>query len=222
MEVKRINDDTIRVILGSEDLQKRGITVLDLLGDRRHIEDFFYKLLDEVDTVHQFAHDRSVTFQVLPSQDGLEILITRTPKNGDSNDKTNSGGSPDLLHALDYMKNDKSNTMNSSNDKTNAYDLSDPSKKTLLVKFNKFNDYVNLCNELNLSNITSDLYKYEGSYYLRLTIFVDELAGLTIADIEAVVNEYGTIVNESPELISEAGQKIMGQTAVELTKYYFK
>lgn len=41
MEMKRINENTIRVLLNNEDLNERGITVLDLLNHNQQIEDFF-------------------------------------------------------------------------------------------------------------------------------------------------------------------------------------
>ena len=41
MEMKRINENTIRVLLNNEDLNERGITVLDLLNHNQQIEDIF-------------------------------------------------------------------------------------------------------------------------------------------------------------------------------------
>ena len=38
MEMERINENTIRVLIGNDDLDKRGITVLDLLGNHKQIE----------------------------------------------------------------------------------------------------------------------------------------------------------------------------------------
>ena len=55
MEMERINANTIRVMLGNDDLAQRGITVLDLLGNHKQIESFFYSILDEVDKDHTFA-----------------------------------------------------------------------------------------------------------------------------------------------------------------------
>lgn len=74
MEMKRINENTIRVLLNNEDLNERGITVLDLLNHNQQIEDFFYSILEgEVDADHQFQDNDLVTFQVRPQQDGLEL-----------------------------------------------------------------------------------------------------------------------------------------------------
>ena len=46
MEMEKINDNTIRVLLENEDLTERGITVLDLLGNQSEIESFFFSIMD--------------------------------------------------------------------------------------------------------------------------------------------------------------------------------
>lgn len=83
MEMERINENTIRVLIGNDDLQARGITVLDLLGNHKQIENFFYSVLEEVDTDHQFQDTDSVTFQVLPTRNGLELFISKNNKGVD-------------------------------------------------------------------------------------------------------------------------------------------
>lgn len=41
MEMERINDNTIRVMIENTDLKERGISVMELLGDHDKIESFF-------------------------------------------------------------------------------------------------------------------------------------------------------------------------------------
>lgn len=77
MEMEKINDNTIRVLLENEDLTERGITVLDLLGNQSEIESFFFSILDEVDKDHEFRNNEAVTFQLMPNRNGLELLITK-------------------------------------------------------------------------------------------------------------------------------------------------
>lgn len=97
MEVKKINENTIRVLLENQDLTERGITVLDLLGNQEKIEEFFRSILDEVDKEHSFSDTDAVTFQVMPNRNGLELLIMKPtqdsqPMNGmveeDTGEKT--------------------------------------------------------------------------------------------------------------------------------------
>lgn len=77
MEMEKINENTMRVTLGKEDLAERGISILDLIGNQHDVEEFFYSILDEVDTDHEFRDTGAVTFQLVPSGDGVELFITK-------------------------------------------------------------------------------------------------------------------------------------------------
>ena len=99
MEMEHINKNTIRVLINNDDLSARGITILDLLGDHQQIEDFFYSILREVDTDHQFQNNDSVTFQVMPTQNGLELFISKSdPNDPDSDQAANN------KQIADYIK----------------------------------------------------------------------------------------------------------------------
>lgn len=77
MEMEHINENTIRVLIGHEDLEERGVSFLDLLGNHKEIENFFYSILEEVDIEEEFRGSEAVTFQVLPKGDGLELFISK-------------------------------------------------------------------------------------------------------------------------------------------------
>ncbi|MDO4455281.1 MAG: adaptor protein MecA, partial [Ligilactobacillus agilis] len=83
MEMEKINENTIKVSLENDDLTERGITVLDLLGNQKEIESFFYSILDEVDTEHEFRETDAVTFQLMPNLNGLELFITKMDPDSD-------------------------------------------------------------------------------------------------------------------------------------------
>ena len=82
MEMERINEDTIKVLIMPEDLEERGINFLELISNHARIEQFFYSILEEVDVENQFAESDSVTFHVIPSDRGLELYISRSSGNG--------------------------------------------------------------------------------------------------------------------------------------------
>ncbi|KAA8445056.1 adaptor protein MecA [Weissella paramesenteroides] len=77
MEMERINDDTIRVVVTNDDLAERSISIVDLLGNQDEIEEFFYSILEEVDVDGDFEDNEAVTFQVLPNRNGLELFISK-------------------------------------------------------------------------------------------------------------------------------------------------
>ncbi len=63
MEMEHINENTIRVLIGHEDLEERGVSFLDLLGNHKEIENFFYSILEEVDIEEEFRGSEAVTFK---------------------------------------------------------------------------------------------------------------------------------------------------------------
>ena len=77
MQVDHINENTIRVRINKDELARRGLRVLDLLGDKEKIQKFFYSILSEVDTDHTFTKGVPVTFQVMPNNGGLDLMITK-------------------------------------------------------------------------------------------------------------------------------------------------
>lgn len=85
MKVKRINDYTLQVMLQKDELTERGIGMMDLMGNQQQMEDFFQTVLDEVDPQHQFSMDQTVLFQVMPTNDGIQLTITK--HDGDVTDK---------------------------------------------------------------------------------------------------------------------------------------
>lgn len=214
VEVEHVNENMIRVFLANHDLEERGVDVLDLLGNRKQIESFFYSILEEVDTDHKFSKDQAVTFQVMPNTKGLELLITRIPSEMD--DKTTD------FNLLDEDSAKTEVEAKATEDTTDSATSSTAKQQVILVSFDQFEDFVDLSRNLVLEAGQSDLYQYQGRFYLKLILFVDELRNLNVDDIQAIAAEYGNLETQAPETIAEFGQEVMSQTALELARYYFR
>lgn len=228
MEMERINENTIRVLIGNDDLSARGITVLDLLGNHQQIESFFYSILEEVDTEHQFQDNDSVTFQVLPNRNGLELFIS---KNGIDDDEQNSEDE-DAIHQDDiseFLKRQLEQTDAEDKRKTTVENdgvddaLNDQSleKSTTVIQLNDFESMVQVARVLKLENAVTNLYRYREAYYLEVIFFVDSTTPETIKDDLAIAYEYGHKTEISPDVLNEHGKLVMEQSALELTRYYF-
>ena len=224
MEMDHINENTIRVILSTQDLQERGVTVLDLLGNKKQIEAFFYSILDEVDKNHTFSNNEPVTFQIMPNKAGLELLISKT------NDEDLPGSLPldnDSLGDNDQVPSVNVNTNELGHEEYDADTapyLNDPDTptKTVIVEFKTFEDYIQLARLLRLESGISNLWEYKGSYYLQLVLFTDEMHDMTYNDILALLSEYSYRTKVTAAVLSEYGKELMSKTALELTRYYFK
>lgn len=232
MEMERINENTIRILIGNDDLTQRGITVLDLLGNHQQIESFFYSILEEVDTEHQFQDNDSVTFQVLPNRNGLELFIS---KNGideeviaDQTDDEQDLQTDDIsdflkrqLEQTDAKHSDQRKSAIGADELSDAVNNQELEKSITVIKLSDFENMVQIARVLHLENAISNLYTYRDSYYLEIIFFVDQTTPETIKDELAVAYEYGDKATVTADVLNEHGKKVMDNSALELTRYYF-
>ncbi|KAF0422496.1 adaptor protein MecA [Pediococcus pentosaceus] len=241
MEMERINDDTIRVTISSDDLNERGVTFLDLLDNHKEIESFFYSVLEEVDTDHQFASNDAVTFQVLPNRNGLELYISKNPTDGmeeaiKSVSKDNAPSNGEMDEVSDFLKrklaetdsNDKNNDDSSYTSDGNPADLNGyangvGSTQKSVIELEDFESLPSIADLIKTnSGIESVLYRYHDIYYLELTFFTSENSPETIKNDLAIAYEYGNSTIVSSEVLREHGEVVMDGAALELAKRYFK
>ncbi len=222
MEMERINENTIRVLIGNDDLDKRGITVLDLLGNHKQIESFFYSILEEVDKDHQFQNNDAVTFQVLPNQNGLELFISKDVDMSDEDEPLLGSGDGRGKHdqVSKYINEHRVDDKPQNDKKTN--DEFGHQKRTVILEFDDLNDFIELSKALRLENGTSDLFLYEGRYFLKLQLFSNDPVDMIVSDEVAIANEYGKKTTVTEDVLNEYGQQIMENSALELSRYYFK
>ncbi len=224
MEMERINENTIRVLIDSDDLQARGIHILDLLGNHQQIQDFFYSILKEVDSDRQFQDNDSVTFQVMPNNNGLELFISK-------NDPLADNGQP-MDAITNYLQH--SNEQDQSDDNSSSaapashgdednYDFpAEPLTKEVVAEFNSFEDLISFAKLVNDHQVVSELYKYNHKYYLSLRFLVTaEQTEMDIKNHLALVYEYGNPTRLSTSFLGEHGKKIMEVSAIHLIQHYF-
>ncbi|WP_338210514.1 adaptor protein MecA [Lactiplantibacillus paraxiangfangensis] len=243
MEMERINEDTIRVLIGNDDLNERGIRVLDLLGNHKQIESFFYSILEEVDVDHQFQDNDAVTFQVLPNRNGLELFISKNSENlqdtiakatqspNQSDEETTQDDVSDYLKRklmqTDTDNNDQtqgvqSNPTKDTNDLDPYIDDPDTPTKEYVLQFDSFEDVISLAQMFRPEGLASNLFKYRDKYYMELVFFVDQSSTGTIKDDVSVALEYANLSKVTADVLLEHGEKVMSNAALETMRHYFK
>ncbi|MCP8854177.1 adaptor protein MecA [Latilactobacillus sakei] len=228
MRMEKIDENTIRVLLENDDLEERGITGLDLLSNHKKIERFFYSILEEVDQDHVFANNDAVTFQVLPNEQGLELLISKNLSNLDLN-KAQSEMVQGKDGITEYIKDQllKRDTASSEDDEEDdeieSYlnQVDNPTKQVVLG-FDTFEDWIALAQQLHIESGVSNLFVYKHQYYAQLVFFLENTTETFVQDDLAVANEFGHKTNYTADFLSEYGQRVMENSALELTRYYFK
>lgn len=216
--MKKINENTLRVILGAKDLEERGITMLDLLGNQGQIERFFHQILEEVDEEKMFAQSDAVTFQVMPNMNGLELLISKAGSPSEilqSTPKTleKSLSRAEILQGLDDMS--QKDGVSSSDEESDEPDLS------RVYLFKDFDQLINLAKELKVTGISSSLRTYQGYYFLELAFLDENFTELMPDDAWVIANEFGVEVDEHYLQIRNQAKVLFEQDALENIRYYF-
>lgn len=216
--------------------------VLDLLGDKQKIQQFFYSILSEVDTDHTFTQGVPVTFQVMPNNGGLDLMITKIkPDDADNlrqmiepmNSETNqTQAEPDSRRSffdldpkddvnteLDPIKEEKLESSNQENAVNIQYWKFQNHHS---YSFDELGNLVELADSLKVSDLASSLYYLRGKYYLKLAFLDENYAELKPADAWAIANEYGIkIDDEEMKTVKETGKCLLNRDALDYIRYYF-
>ena len=237
MQVDHINNNTIRVRIGKQELANRGLKVLDLLGDKNKIQHFFYSILDEIDTDHSFSQDAPVTFQVMPNNGGLDLLITKvTEKDRNNlaqlfdNDFADNGNKKNNDARKSFLDLEPENEEEDKEDSSEPADSSQPKVKKQFWKLQKkqaycFNDLdqvTELADSLEASDLSSSLYFERGKFYLELIFTDQEYSEIKPADAWAIANEYGIKVKTSEMArVRINGKCLLSHDALDRLRQYF-
>ncbi|MGL9894435.1 adaptor protein MecA [Enterococcus sp. DIV0806c] len=216
MEMEHINENTIRVMIGHEDLEERGVSFLDLLGNHKEIENFFYSILEEVDIEEEFQSSEAVTFQVLPKGDGLELFISKNMPDeeiGQNNESTlNSADVSEFLQGQMLANEEESDLTES----TTA------SEQRAIFVFSDFEQVIQLANDVQLESAWTDLYQLEERYYLVVHFWMENLNQTDVENQYARILEFAEKSTRTPEALNEYGQQLMERNALERVKFYFE
>lgn len=214
MEMEHINENTIRVLIKSEDLAARGITFLDLLGNHNEIENFFYSILEEVDIDEEFKGSEAVTFQVLPKGDGLELFISKNlpPEGMENFDDMSDGSTEDITDMLKKHVASQLQETESQPELGNRF----------IFELNSFEAMVQLASEVYLDSVTTNLYQMNDRYYLQVQFMDNDTTDIEVENALAYLMEFANRTQVTSEVLAEYGKIIMEHDALELTRYYFK
>lgn len=215
MEMEHINENTIRVIIGHEDLEERGVSFLDLLGNHREIENFFYSILEEVDIEDEFRSSEAVTFQVLPKGDGLELFISKNLSNEEmlQNDE-NSLDSDDVTEFIQQQI--LNNEVEESDERISA-----EIEHQAIFAFDDFEQMIQLANNVELESARTDIYLLDDVYYLVVHFWMENLSQMDVENQIARVLEYVEKSDRTNETLNEYAKLIMERNALERTRFYF-
>lgn len=227
MEIEYINEDTIRVRIKNSDLEERGYTFLDLLGNQNQIEKFFYSILEEVDLENEFQDSEAVTFQVMPNPNGLELLISKDStvhENLISN--VDSGGFEEFDEMLLEMEEDSLKNEEEFEDDFDEDENQEMqnmlNEQKIVIEFNNFEQMIQLAKDFQLNNGFSSLYQLNDKYYIDFHLVRDEFSYRSFDEQIAMILEYGKKSKLTSDLLSEHAELMIENHALNKINHYFK
>lgn len=85
MEMKQINETTLKITISLEDLEERGMELRDFLVPQEKTEEFFYAVMDELELPDNFKQSGMLSFRVTPKKDRLDVFVTKSELSDDLN-----------------------------------------------------------------------------------------------------------------------------------------
>lgn len=230
MEMERINDNTIRVMIDNADLVERGITFLDLIGNHKQIESFFYSILEEVDIESQFQETEGITFQVLPNRDGLELFISKASLSDEEGDNvgfidfTNSANQEEVSNYIKHrmVKDSDENSKTTDSEKKSKQSEESLLPKKYVVTFLSFEDVIELAYSVIDNEFDSSLYFMNNQYYLACDFSHSDLLDEEMENEVAKLIEFSVITSITEDMLVEYGTPIIQQNVINTIKGYFK
>src|SRR5574344_134470 len=229
MEMERINENLIKVYIDVEDLEERGINFLDLISDQKSFEKFFYSILEEVDVERQFYDSEAITFQVTPSNDGIELYISRSDfedidslfdeevlkrihgRRQQSEAVTNKGKEEPAIEDVDDEDDEASKSPENLSDLLS--EALDKAKNSVLpnhniVRFEDLDGFIKFAREQVDAPVQGDLYYMNKHYYFVITniepLILEEESLYTIMKMK----EFGEGTATTVAVLEEYGELI--------------
>ena len=238
MRVEKENKNTLRVSMTREDLNQRG------LKNRERVQEFFLSVLREVDEDNDFASDAPVTFQVMPNDSGIDLLITKMNAGSDLPEEMRrffdpeaNGVGDDMAEAVEeddwaFSDLNPADDANTEMDPVIMQDLGNTDdedyedywsyQETHVLVFDDIDDLLALADSLKVSDLASSVYYYKQQFYLKLAFMDENYAEIKPADAWAIANEFGRQVSADEFQQAQAhGQCLFQQDALGALRRQF-
>lgn len=217
MEIERINENTVKFYLSYGDIEERGFSKEDVWYNREKSEELFWDMMDELGDDTEFEVEGPLWIQVNAMNEGIEVIVTRAhlPKTAESSQFPFGIEDPqDLFNPIfDAIEEDTDEEMEE--------EASEIMQK--LFVFKEFDDLIPLAKRMIEcdDDFDSQLYSYEGRYYVNVTFDERSLSTDRAQDITSMIMEYGHKSKMTIHRIEEYGTAVMESDVFRTIADYF-
>ncbi len=227
MEFRKINETKIKCIITREELEEKGVDIADFFEDRDKIEEFVHDVLDEATRVldlRGMGHMYSVQMSPLP-EGGISLIISSEDhKIGTSLHELGKRleGLKELMDEAQKRLGNKKNAetvveADSSEAGEDPSELEEQSMEFAMpvwARLNSLDEGIELSQHLGKQVESSELYRYEGEYYLALTLSGEQHEIAEVILIAAEFSEEVFCHKQGGPMILEHGELVIAEDAV--------
>lgn len=243
MEMKQISETTLKITISMEDLEERGMELKDFLIPQEKTEEFFYSVMDELDLPDNFKNSGMLSFRVTPKKDRLDVFVTKSEIDKDLNfdDLAALGDvsqmSPDeffktleksMLEKRDTEAHEKLKQMeeiveSAMAEQTSEADLADEptednaeqdSYTHYVLQFPMLKDAVAFSKAIDFEIEASELYKFDGSYYITILVSLENKPAYYADLVHARLLEHSRGGQKTRAYLQEHGVRLLEGYAV--------
>ncbi|WP_026867413.1 adaptor protein MecA [Jeotgalicoccus marinus] len=223
MRIERVNDSTIKFFLTYTDIESRGFNKEDLWMNRQRGEEFFWTIMDEVNSeqTEDFSMDGPLWIQVHAFDKGIEVVVSKSQQEQDSygmESYSMNFENRDLESYIDKSTQDRPPQVQP-NRELDVPVISEP----LTVRFRDFEDLIKYTHETEHDETTYEdlLYVLDGRYYYQMYFdyrtHFDHMEG-----IETKLLEYSEPTQIASAYLEEYGKIIMSNNVRAQVRRYFQ
>ncbi|MEH7176706.1 genetic competence negative regulator [Neobacillus vireti] len=194
MRLERLTVNKIKIFLTSDDLNDRGLSKDDIWKDSIKWHQLFHDMLEEASEEFDVDIQGSVAVEIFSLQAQGMIMIITVEDNSEEEEEVLFDGFLEMQVRVEGCEN-------------------------LLYQFESFEDIIGLSKTLFPLNVSGgSLYSYHDCYYLLM----NNLDPSMVEKVAAFFSEYGNPSILSTHVLSEYGNQIIENKAVETILKYFK
>lgn len=223
MEIERVNEHTVKFFISYRDIEDRGFNREEIWHDRERGEELFWEMMDEAATEGDFELEGPLWIQVQAFEKGLEIIVTKARLSHDGLKlELPIVDEEGAEITIEYEADEQTNRESKESGNKNPLFLQ--KNKSLLIKFNQFEDSIRLAHTIDVEHLNSDLYVFENAYYMYIVF--DE-NGATHSDewienMKSQILEYGQTSRLTIHRLQEYGKCLMENNAFQQLKKHFQ
>lgn len=233
MEMKQINETTLKITISMEDLEERGMELHDFLIPQEKTEEFFYSVMDELDLPDNFKQSGMLSFRVTPRKDRLDVFVTKSELNQELNfEDLAEFGDVSKMSPEDFFKT-LEQKMFEKGDVAAHKHLAEVEEEAIVtdeteeesqdyvhyvLEFSNIEAVVSFVQTVDFPTEASELYKADGRYYMTVLVSLENQPSHYSNLVFARLMEHAQKASKTRAYLQEHGIQLMMDDAVLLLK----